>query len=124
MGSSIVRNTILWGNQAAAERAKEIFNHERDGGTSDIRQSNVRGGWAGNGNINTDPLFVAVAAIDFRLQSTSPCIGQGLRTALPPDIADLDWDGNTTEPTPLDLGGNPLGTATNVDMGAIRRSVP
>ena len=59
-----------------------------------------------------------------------PCIDAGDNTAVPPDTADLDGDGNTTEPIPLDLDGNLRfvdcpdipdtgnGTPPIVDMGA------
>ena len=44
---------------------------------------------------------------DVRLLPNSPCIDAGSNAALPLDVLDLDGDGDTSEPTPLDLGGNP-----------------
>ena len=66
---------------------------------------------------------------DLRLRPISPAIDAGDNAAVAADLADLDGDGNTSEPTPLDLGGharrfdaaNPdtgLGTPPVVDIGA------
>jgi hypothetical protein len=102
-----------------------------------------------DGNISADPLFVQPGDPgpdgqwgtaddtygDLRLQPNSPCIDGGDNAAVPADTADLDSDGDTTEPTPIDLGGVPrfiddpatpdcpqapgtCGTAPIVDMGA------
>ena len=42
-----------------------------------ISYSNVDGGWQGEGNINTDPLFEDSIGGDFHLINDSPCIGTG-----------------------------------------------
>jgi hypothetical protein len=115
-------------------------------GTDTITYSNIQGGWSGAGNINNDPCFVRApndggdgwgddpitAGVDeganddfgdLHLMPGSPCIDAGDNSAVPADIADLDNDGNTTEPIPWDIDGdmrvidgNSSGTAT-VDMG-------
>jgi hypothetical protein len=41
-----------------------------------------------------------------RLLAGSPCIDAGDNNSVPADVADLDGDGNTSERTPVDLGGN------------------
>ena len=51
--SLILANSILWGNTAL--RGAEIYNHSS---TATVSFSDVQGGWAGTGNINTDPCFV------------------------------------------------------------------
>jgi hypothetical protein len=67
---------------------------------------------------------------DLRLRSDSPCIDAGDNAAVPADAADLDGDGNRTEPMPFDLAGmlrfvdipavldTGSGTPPIVDMGA------
>ncbi|HEY3244870.1 MAG TPA: choice-of-anchor Q domain-containing protein, partial [Phycisphaerae bacterium] len=58
----------------------------------------------GAGNLDAlDPLFSPT----FSLMTGSPCIDAGDNTAVPPDVLDLDRDGNTAEPTPVDLNGLP-----------------
>ena len=107
--------------------------------------SDVEGGWFGTGNINVDPLFVDPEGPDdivgteddnVRLTAFSPCIDAADNTAVPTDAADLDGDGNTTEPCPLDLADQPrfddnpakddigVGPPPVVDMGAYEWQLP
>ncbi len=59
-----------------------------------------------------------------RLSPGSPCIEAGSDIAVPTDAADLDEDGNTAEPTPLDIDSHPRFTDGDcdgiaiIDMGA------
>jgi len=67
---------------------------------------------------------------DYHLTGGSPCIDAADNDAVPPDTLDLDGDGDTTEPIPFDLDGNPRfvddpatpdtgnGEPPIVDMGA------
>ncbi len=54
---------------------------------------------------------------DFGLQETSPAINTGDAGLLPLDLADLDGDGDTSEPFPLDAAGNPRLFGDQIDMG-------
>lgn len=96
--------------------------------------------WFSGSCIDADPLFVDPDGPDddpstwedndYRLGAGSPCIDAGDNAAVPPDLFDLDDDGNVTEPAPFDLDGQPRfvddpatpntgsGTPPIVDMGA------
>lgn len=80
-----ITNCILWGNTGGSFDGS---------GKPVVTYSNVEGGFIGNGNINTDPLFVDVNTGDYHLKSsfgrwvpaqqcweydsiTSPCIDTG-----------------------------------------------
>jgi len=82
--SPTIANNILWENSP-----QEIY---LDSSSINITYSNIKGGWAGEGNINTDPLFVDTSTTNYRLQATSPCIDRGTNTA--PNIPSTDKDGN------------------------------
>ena len=50
---AVVINTILWNNEAS-EEGNEIYEVESN---LEVRNSNVAGGWPGNGNMDVDPIF-------------------------------------------------------------------
>ena len=62
-----------------------------------------------------NPLFESDSV---QLQQDSPCIDEGLSSALPADYYDLDEDGNTSEAIPFDIDGNPRVIGDIVDIGA------
>lgn len=127
----VVVNSILWGNRTNDGSQLAAFT----AGDVEIRYSCIQGGqgnivladkstvnW-GSGNITSDPLFVdadgpdnVVGTDDDRLDlaAGSPCLDAGDDKQVPPDIADLDADGNTSERIPLDI----LGLARFVDNTA------
>ena len=55
---------------------------------------------------------------DLRLRPDSPAVDAGDDALLPEDAYDLDGDGDTTEPIPFDIDGNPRVLGDRVDMGA------
>jgi len=93
-------------------------------------------GGAANDIIDDDPQFVALPDPgpdgvfgtddddlgDLRLQPGSPCINRGDNALLPPDMLDLDGDGDLDEPIPFDLDGNPRILDGVVDMGAFEHA--
>jgi len=136
-------NCIVWGNLQ-----QQIADYYL---TCPVAYSDVQGGWTGEGNIDADPCLVSLgywigvvapntfdpndpsivwADGDYHLPAGSPCIDAGNNSAVAADIGDLDADGNTTEPVPCDLGGNPRIVDGNndgnpvVDMGAYEFFVP
>lgn len=100
-GSTVVQNSILWGNTGTTE-APEIWGAD-DGAA--VTYSDVQGGWTGTGNIDADPLFVDAANGDLHLQAGSPAVNSGDQTLLPAGIT-------------TDLDGNARVVGANVDMGA------
>ena len=90
-------NCILWNN--SAPEYPEIFNQES---TSKITFSLVKGGYTGNGNIDSEPLF---ADKWLRLSATSPCIDAGNNQAV-------------SKAVNHDLDANPRIKNGTVDMGA------
>jgi hypothetical protein len=116
-----ITNCILWGN----------FPDQIFGDPPIINYSDIQGGYPeGDGNIDADPVFLLNPDPysgdygDLHLQAGSPCIDVGDNDSVPPDITDLDGDGDTSEQVPFDLEGIPRiidgdrdGLAI-VDMGA------
>ncbi len=101
-------NCVVWGNSPVQVADAGIL----------VSASDVEGGWPGTGNIDADPLFVQPGTGDLRLTLGSPCANAGDTQALPADLLDLDGDGNTAEPVPLDLAGILRVIDGVVDMGA------
>ena len=83
-----------------------------------MTHSNVKGGWLGEGNLNSDPLFVGPATGDYRIRQTSPCKDKGQNASLPQDVGDINMEGNTAEVLPKDLDLKPRIHGDSVDMGA------
>jgi len=98
-----VTNTILWGNTKDIVDAGQI-----SVSNSDIEETLM----PGVGNISVDPLFVAAALGDFRLQAESPCIDGGTNMAVVPSY-DLAGEQRTQD-------GNDDGVGI-VDIGAYER---
>ena len=96
-----IANSIIWGNTAGfTSHPSQISTYA--GGFVLASYSDVEGGFAGVGNIDTDPLFVDAAVGDYHLQAGSPCI----------DAADPLT--TLTE----DIEGNPRPAGSGYDMGA------
>ncbi|HPO16228.1 MAG TPA: choice-of-anchor Q domain-containing protein, partial [Candidatus Hydrogenedentes bacterium] len=101
-----VTNCILWGDSS------EIYN---DTNLPFVTYSCVQGGavYEGDGNINTDPLFVNAAAGSVQLQAGSPCVGAGTATGAP--ATDI-----LGRPRPIGTGVVTMGAYEGtVDLGAL-----
>ena len=115
------RNAIVWQNEGA-QASSDV----------DISHSLVQGGFSGTAILNADPEFVRTPTPgpdeqwgtadddygDLRLQEGSPAIDFGIAEFLPPDILDLDEDGDTEEPLPVDLDGGARVQGNEIDLGA------
>jgi len=64
-------------------------------------------GYGGGTNIDEDPEYVDPSSGNYRLGPSSPCIDAANTAELPPDTYDLDGDGDTSEPIPMDLDREP-----------------
>ncbi len=117
-GKASFQNCVFRTNKTAQGEARYSLGFSGSGGTTEIRYSNAQGGWTGTGNIDANPLFQSFVGGNYELKSTSPCKNTGDSSALPADSGDLDWDGNTTEPIPLDLARFTRVGLGSVDMGA------
>jgi len=104
--SSTITNCILWEDIAPDD--PEIHNDISSTATSTY--CDIQGGYDGEGNINSDPLFFHPSNFDFHLRVSSPCIDKGNNSA--PGILSVDFEG---EPRIVD--GNSDGIAT-ADIGA------
>ena len=80
--SSYFTNSVIWDNSPN--------NVAYGRGDATITYCNIQGGWAGEGNIDADPLFVDPLA-DLHLTALSPCINAGNNDA--PSIPTNDRDG-------------------------------
>ena len=129
MANSIVRNGPAWlSNQ--------------NGSTAAIRHSDVEGGWPGESNIESAPLFMRTASPgsdgiggtvdddygDLRLRAGSPCIDGGRNADVPSSVL-FDLDGFPRfidEPVTPDCRYVPdaCGGAPIVDMGAYEYRPP
>ena len=92
-----ISSSILW------DGGNEIAN--KDQSTITVTYSDIQGGWSGEGNINSDPLFADPCDANFHLRLRSPCINAGDNSALPPLVK-------------TDLDGKPRIIGRAVDMGA------
>ena len=101
-GSINLTNSILWNDQSTMS--------ETYGVTINATYSDIRGGLAGTGNIDTLPGFVSSS--DFHLTNTSPCVNQGTIVG----ATSHDIEGTIRDAFP-DMGAyervNPVGIATS-----------
>jgi len=107
-------NTIVWDN-VGSPGMEQFFDNF---GTVQATYCDIEGGWAGTGNIDSDPLFMDQATYDFRLKFVSPCKNAGDTASIGSDGADIDWDGNLTEDLPLDARYCDRAALGSVDIGA------
>ncbi|MHC4942783.1 MAG: right-handed parallel beta-helix repeat-containing protein [Planctomycetota bacterium] len=96
----VLTNCILWNNDP--DEIKVLI------GSASVTYSDVQGGWPGEGNIDSDPLFVDTPVDsgerDLHLFYGSPCRDAGTNTA--PILPDKDFE------------GDPRIANNTVDMGA------
>jgi hypothetical protein len=137
-GSVGVANAVLWGN--AAPLGPEVY--VAAGAGPSIERAVIGGGCPSSSTcaavLDQDPLFVRAPDPgpdrtwgtadddygDLRVQAGSPALDFGLTSLLPPDVWDLDGDGDTAEPLPIDVAGQARVRGPEVDLGAYERGSP
>ena len=146
--SAVITNSILWNNSSPIGTVQDNQLTIGPVAKVTVNFSCVEGlteQIGGAGNIGDDPQFVDESGSDgfagtedddLRLAFGSPCIDAGDNDALPQDLADLDDDGSSGEPTPVDLDSlvrraddpyvddSGSGSTPIVDMGAYERHAP
>ncbi len=100
-----VMNTIIW--NSTAPTGAQIY---RTGGSANVVYSDIQDGWAGDGNINIDPMFTDTL---FHLSHSSRCIGAG--------IASHNFSGTVIDAPGYDIEGNPRPDpeGSRPDIGAL-----
>ena len=104
--SPTITNSIFWNN--TAPDGPQIYDDESS--TAIVTYCAIQGEYEGQGNINSDPLFVDPSKNDFHVKPSSPCIDKGSNSA--PGIPTTDFEGDSRI-----IDGDNNGTA-KVDMGA------
>ncbi|MBN1406409.1 MAG: T9SS type A sorting domain-containing protein [Calditrichaceae bacterium] len=97
-----IENCIIYGNTTGSSNTQIT-----GPGTFNITNTNIEGGWAGDGNVDENPLFMKNTPLI--LQDGSPCIDKGDTSTASHDWEDPDNPGFPLLPA--------LGTLRN-DMGA------
>jgi hypothetical protein len=124
-------NCIFWGNKpdeiVGANYAEVTVQHSDVQGGEEAVGGDIILIWE-ESNIEADPLFRDAVGLDYdldtwedgdyRLSLDSPCINAGNNDAVPADTPDVDDDGDTTEPVPIDFDGHARVLCNIVDMGA------
>lgn len=132
-----IANSLLWGNSdgSGTGQSAQIF---LVSAAADISYSLIAGPLTpGTGNLNTDPRFLRAPDPgdddwstlpdndygDLHLRADSPAVDHGSRDLLPTDQFDLDQDGITTEPLPLDRDGRDRVVYAQPDVGAFELQI-
>jgi len=126
-GDLAVRGSVLWGNTAAAGPAL----YAADTAQVHVAYCVVEGGWTGGTEVITaNPLYAdprRPAGLDglwltaddgLRLRAGSPGANAGDTSGLPADSSDVDADGDSTEPLPMDILAGLRVIGGEVDLGA------
>ncbi len=116
-GSVAIANTISTtnGDSLADNLITEIDDDPQI--AFETRYSLVEGGFPGDGNIDTDPVFVDPLGGDYRLDTGSPAIDAADNAAVPDDI-ETDLAGEARFVDDPDTADTGVGPAPIVDMGA------
>ncbi len=106
----IAKNSIFWGNKdtitqdgAATDEEAQISHGSSPNYDIDYCCIRLLSSFGGTGNISTNPMFIDASTDNYRLDVGSSCADKGSNADIPLDVADLDGDAISMEPTPYDL---------------------
>jgi len=99
--------SIIWGHTSSINTAGQV-----------VTYSDIQGGYAGVGNLNTDPLFIAPASGDYHLQNASPVIDRcvlfsGMGTDFENEVRPIV---RYTAATPYDMGADEVSGVARVGV--------
>ena len=143
-GRVTVYNSVMWDDTApeiSGGAYAEISVHHSDvqGGEANTVDNFSTLTW-GEGNTDVDPSFFGPGYWndnetpgdladdfwvegDYRLKPGSPCTDSGDTSVLPVDSLDLNGNGSTVEPIPIDLDGHARVLCGRVDIGAYESGI-
>jgi len=118
--NATVSNSIFWDNTSPSNREFSVvspddFDHDLQINHSIVQETLPSFVTDAGGLISGNPLFMnengpdnisGTLDDDFRLTGFSPAVDSGDSDSLPDDLFDIDSDGITDEPWPLDFSGN------------------
>lgn len=117
-GAVRIANSIVYDNTGPQQVRVQFINaHNDPNAEASVAYSDVQGGFAGTGNIDADPRFVAAATGDYRLAAGSPAIDAAANDRVPSGVV-TDLAGSprfADDPETNDTG---LGTPPLADLGA------
>jgi predicted outer membrane repeat protein len=130
-----IRSSILWGNTAPVgslllKQVIGTFNGFGDTTFCCIQGAPTES--VGAGDFGFDPGFVDLAGVDQVLgtddddptiSTVSPCLNVAPSWSVVSDIADLDLDGDVTEPLPIDFAHGLRLVGSGYDIGAVESPV-
>ena len=111
-GTVTVKNSILWGNFAFSSGLQI-------NGTPTVTYSDIEGGFAGTGNINSDPAFTSFITPDDKATSTTPKTTGDYHIQSGSPCKDVIIPANYSGPADdIDANSRPYPAGGNYDMGS------
>jgi hypothetical protein len=131
-GQLLLANSIIANNTTTpiggASVPSDVMNQEQGQITTSGSNIVEDGSVTGNGVLNVDPLLAPLTEVNYKsiypLLLNSPAKDRGENGLAPVDLGDIDKDGNTSEPTPLDQRGSDRISGGKIDLGAYEIQVP
>ncbi|MBW8002320.1 MAG: hypothetical protein FVQ80_09915 [Planctomycetes bacterium] len=109
-GGATIKNSIIWNNTAGTS-GDEIY-----GTTTSVTYSDIKGGYSGASNIDSDPCFVNTATDDYHIKGNSPCYNAGASGSYTGQT-DIDNQTRLINGT-VDIGADEIPDAWYVDADA------